>query len=112
MTTQIMDIKDVIRNDFIKFKDSDDYKNGNIKTEEWSGLYILYDMDKNKVTELFNSFGHSNIIKILPEIAKHYGDEVEPYEKFIKKCDDNDDNILEFRLIDYIIDEIIIADLK
>ena len=102
-------IKNIIRDEFIKYKKSDSYKNGIILIDKWSSLYTRYDMEEDTINELFNNIGHLNIIKLLPKIAKHYGND--SCEDFMENCN-NDDYTLKFHLVDYIIDEIIIADLK
>lgn len=98
-------IIDIIRDDFSKFKNTDEYKNKNLASFDWSNKYpIDHIIDNN---DFFNSFGHLKIFKLLPKFAKDYC--YDSYDNFIKDCGDI---VVEVFLISYIIEEYIITDLK
>lgn len=99
-------ICNIIRENFINFKETEDYKNGDIDSAEWCIDYVEDHMDKNAINELCNSFGQLNILKLLPKFSKVHG--FSSYNVFIDDCGD----LIEGLLMSYIIDEFIIADLK
>lgn len=100
------DIQDVIRGKFIEFKETDEYKNKEVESDEWVRKYV---MDKNDIKELYNSFGHLNILKLLPKFANAFC--FASYDDFLEDCGYCDD-IVEDCLMGYIIEEYIIADLR
>lgn len=99
-------IRDVIRDKFIEFKETDEYKNEDIDSLEWSMNYVEKDMDKDAINELCNDFGQLNILRLLPKLANVHC--FYSYDDFVE---DSGDLIEEF-LMSYIIEEFIIADLK
>ena len=99
-------IRDVIRDKFIEFKETDEYKNKDIDSLEWSINYAEKDMDKDDINELCNNFGQLNILRLLPTFANTYC--FYSYDDFVEDSEE----LIEGFLMSYIIEEFIIADLK